>query len=325
MKHIIKSFSMFFVAAVVFSSCTSAYQATGTPDDVYASKEKPGDEYEVAKNKSKPVYRQYEDDEYENFEDYDDRYLRMKVKNRAQWSDLDDWYYYGDRYNFSYYNNWAYWNDPFYWNNPWSPVSYWGMYSPWGWRNYYSPWYSSSLYWGGGYYNPWYSNYWGYNSWYGYGWNSFYDPWYNGWGYYPGWGIGSTQKVNYGARGVNANTYNRGSVNRGTGLSTGRGGIANSNNSSYRNTYGVRNNASIETSTGNSGRDARMNTLRARNNTNNSNYSRSNNEYTAPARNNNSSFETRSSSSNNSSVGSSSSSSSSSSGRGGSSSGGRRF
>ena len=45
---------------------------------------------------------------------YDDRYLRMKVRNRTQWSDLDDWYYYDNRYSYSSYRNW---------NNPWSPVS----------------------------------------------------------------------------------------------------------------------------------------------------------------------------------------------------------
>ena len=324
MKQLIKSLSMFFVAAVVLGSCTSAYQSTGTPDDVYASSEKPGDEHNVAKNDRKPTYRQYSDDEYEDFEDYDDRYLRMKVKNRSRWSDLDDWYYYGDRYNFSYFNNWSYWNDPFYWNNPWSPVSYWGMYSPWGWRNNYYPWYTGS-YWGGGLYGSWYNNYWGggiYNSWYGNGWNGFYDPWYNGWGYYPGWGIGASKSVNYGARGINANTYNRNNVTQG-----GRGGISTSNNSTYRNTYGVRNNASVETSTGNSGRDARMNTLRSRYN-NNSNNNR-NNDYSTQSRNSSSTIENRSSSSNNSSVGSSSGSNSSSSGSGrggtGSSSGGRRF
>src|SRR5436190_1606138 len=103
----------FLVAAI--SSCTTAYKTGQTPDDVYYSPARPQDEY---------VQVQREDDrQYRNNEDYyDDRYLRMKVHNRTQWSDLDDWYYYDNRYNYTAYNNW---------NNPWSPNAYWNYcYNP---------------------------------------------------------------------------------------------------------------------------------------------------------------------------------------------------
>jgi hypothetical protein len=113
-------FILAFVAAAV-SSCTSVYKTGQTPDDVYFSPERPQAEYVTTNNDDNRYY--YNNDDY-----YADRYLRMKVHNRLLWSDLDDWYYYGNRYNYSYYNN-------FYWNNPWSPYTYWNYY----YNPYYSP------------------------------------------------------------------------------------------------------------------------------------------------------------------------------------------
>ena len=69
----------------------------------------------------------------------------MKVQNRNQWSNLDEWYYNSDRYSYSYY-------DGFYGNNPWTANSFW---------NYnYNPYYSA-------YFNPFYSSY------------NFYNPYYS--------------------------------------------------------------------------------------------------------------------------------------------------
>lgn len=96
---------------IAFGSCTTAYKTGQTPDDVYYSPATPKDEYVRVDRKEDRQYRGSEDF-------YDDRYLRMKVQNRNRWSDLDDWYYYGNRYNYSYYN----YN---YWNNPWTPYTYW--------------------------------------------------------------------------------------------------------------------------------------------------------------------------------------------------------
>ncbi|HRO83217.1 MAG TPA: hypothetical protein PK110_00210, partial [Niabella sp.] len=139
--------------ALMMGGCATAYQTGQTPDDVYNSPAAPESEYVKARKSDDRRYRQYDGEEDYAYEDYDDRYLRMKVRNRYLWNDLDDWYYYGNRYNFSYYNNWGYWNDPWYWNNPWSPVSYWNMY-----------------------YNPYY-----YGGW-GMGWGGRYGGWYGGWG-----------------------------------------------------------------------------------------------------------------------------------------------
>lgn len=99
-------------AIVVLSSCSTAYKTGQTPDDVYFSPAPPQEEY-VQMNKNDD--RTYQNDQ----EYYDDRYLRMKVHNRTQWSDLNDWYYYDNRYSYSSYRNW---------NNPWSPVSFWNYY-----------------------------------------------------------------------------------------------------------------------------------------------------------------------------------------------------
>ncbi|MBK5273149.1 MAG: hypothetical protein JJE22_19280 [Bacteroidia bacterium] len=109
MKHTILLLAL---TVIIFSSCTTAYKTGQTPDDVYFSPAAPEqDEYVQTQNDD----RRYQSDE----EYYDDRFLRMKVHNRAQWSNLDDWYYFGNRYNYSYYNNF---------NTPWSPYSYWNYY-----------------------------------------------------------------------------------------------------------------------------------------------------------------------------------------------------
>lgn len=100
------------LTAAALSSCTTAYKTGQTPDDVYYSPAKPQDEYVRTQKEDDRQYRS--DEEY-----YDDRYLRMKVHNRILWSDLDDWYYFGNRYNYSSYHNW---------NNPWSPNTYWNYY-----------------------------------------------------------------------------------------------------------------------------------------------------------------------------------------------------
>lgn len=108
---------------IVFSNCSTAYKTGQTPDDVYYSPARPQDEYLSVNNN--------DDSKYNGDEYYDDRYLRMKVHNPLLWSDLDDWYYYGDRYNYgySYFTNY----DLYFYNNPWNPYTYW--------NNYYNPYY----------------------------------------------------------------------------------------------------------------------------------------------------------------------------------------
>ena len=102
------------LAVAAFSSCTTAYKTGQTPDDVYYSPTRPQDEYVRIEKEDDRRYR-YEEDFQE------DRYLRMKIRNRNQWNDLNDWYAY-ERYGFghnyyygSYYNPYNTWN---YYYNP---------------------------------------------------------------------------------------------------------------------------------------------------------------------------------------------------------------
>lgn len=86
--------SLLLLALVVaaMSSCTTAYKTGQTPDDVYYSPTRPQDEYVRIEKEDDRRYR-YEEDFQE------DRYLRMKIRNRNQWSDLNDWYAY-ERFGF---------------------------------------------------------------------------------------------------------------------------------------------------------------------------------------------------------------------------------
>ena len=103
-----------FAAVAFFSSCTTAYKTGQTPDDVYYSPDRPQDEY--VRQERREEYRY--DDQYDY---YEDRYLRMRMRNRYQWNALDDWYRFDNRYNYYAYNS------PYLYN-PWSPSSYWNYY-----------------------------------------------------------------------------------------------------------------------------------------------------------------------------------------------------
>ena len=105
------------LVVAALSSCTSAYKTGQTPDDVYYSPTRPGDEYVRTEKK--------DDRRYESREEYyDDRFLRMRVQNPYRWSQLDD-YYFNNPYAYNYYGNYSSWN------NPWN--------SYWQWNNYYNP------------------------------------------------------------------------------------------------------------------------------------------------------------------------------------------
>ncbi len=106
---------LLFVSAALFTGCTTAYKTGQTPDDVYYSPARPQEEY---------VRAEKEEDRRSTYDDayYDDRYLRMKVRNRYRWNDLNDWYYF-ERYGFGYnyyfgsfhnpYNSWNYYYNPY--------------------------------------------------------------------------------------------------------------------------------------------------------------------------------------------------------------------
>lgn len=138
-----KSVLPLIALALFASSCSTAYKSGQTPDDVYFSPEpKPY----VSNTRSSNDYVQMDrenDRQYRNNNNrrqqyadpeayYDDRYLRMKVRNRRMWSGLD--YYYSDPFAYRYM-------DPFM-----GGIGFYGAYSNWNpymaWGYHYNPYYS---------------------------------------------------------------------------------------------------------------------------------------------------------------------------------------
>jgi hypothetical protein len=120
-----------FLLALIFASCTTAYKSGQTPDDVYYSPERPraSEEYvRVDDDRNSKKYRHYDE------ESYDDRYVRMKVRNRLMWSELD--YYYNDPYAYNYNRN------RYYYNTSYNPYTTWNCY----YNPYYIPYYSNGIF-----------------------------------------------------------------------------------------------------------------------------------------------------------------------------------
>lgn len=116
------------LTAAVLSSCTTAYQTGQTPDDVYYSPSRPQEEYVQSEKDEDYQYRRRNDSYFDSY--YEDQFLRMKVRNRYRWSDIDDPYYYSRRYYYTSFNH-------CYFGNPWTPYSYW--------NNYYNPYYQNHV------------------------------------------------------------------------------------------------------------------------------------------------------------------------------------
>lgn len=105
---------------VLIQSCTTAYRTGQTPDDVYFSPARPEDEYLTMQRQETRRYRMAT-------EDYEDRYLRMRVRDRNRWDELNDWYTY-ERWTLgfnSYFTptlnpfvSWNHYYNPYYLNNP---------------------------------------------------------------------------------------------------------------------------------------------------------------------------------------------------------------
>lgn len=134
------------LSIVLLSSCTTAFKAGQTPDDVYYS---PGAD-RPAKEERVSLSRNQEAEEY--FTYLDDRYLRMKVANRYRWGALDNFDYWNDsRYDFNSYNSYSYYNatNPYAWNHGWNLGLGYGYrswnpyYNSWGWN---SPFYTVVAY-----------------------------------------------------------------------------------------------------------------------------------------------------------------------------------
>jgi hypothetical protein len=134
------------LALVLFAgSCTTAFKSGQTPDDVYFSPErKGGGGNEYVQTNREDEYRSNQDRRRSRVDndDYaydDERYLRMKVRNRSRWSDLD--YYYNDPYAAGYYSRSGLYSGlGLYGTSFWSPYSYWNAYS--NWNYYYNPYYA---------------------------------------------------------------------------------------------------------------------------------------------------------------------------------------
>ena len=122
-----KSFLPLLSLTLVFASCTTAYKSGQTPDDVYFSPERPQAEYVSVKDEEEDRYYRGESNgsssDYYNYEE--ERYLRMKVRNRQRWSYLDN--------DFYSYNPYVYSSQGYYYSSPWNPYSYWNhYYNPYG-------------------------------------------------------------------------------------------------------------------------------------------------------------------------------------------------
>lgn len=117
-----KSFLPLFSLVIVFGSCTTAYKSGQTPDDVYFSPTKQKDEYvRIEKDEDRQYYGTKRNDTYD-----DDRYLRMKVRNRDRWSYLDDYYRDPRAYSYGriyYYNEMCCCNPRTIWNDYYNPYS----------------------------------------------------------------------------------------------------------------------------------------------------------------------------------------------------------
>src|SRR5215216_829231 len=120
-----KSFLPLLSLTLVFASCSTAYKTGQTPDDVYFSPERPQEEYVRVDNNDDDKY--YRGEQNRNSSDYynyeEERYLRMKVRNRNRWSYIDN--------DFYSYNPYVYNNSSYYYNSPWNSYSYWDQcYNP---------------------------------------------------------------------------------------------------------------------------------------------------------------------------------------------------
>lgn len=188
----------------MLSSC-SVYRSGQTPDDLYYTPTREvatassaataaGNDGYVQGNSSRDDGRRYnnESDDYSGYDDLasaDDRWLMMRVRNRARWSYFDNYA--------GFYSPYSSFYSPFYSGFGYQPGFSLGMTfgNPYAW-NYYNP-YSY------GYYNH-FNNYWN--------WNYNYNPYY-------GNIIVVNPKVNPAgytrARSFDMNTYRNTNVNRG--------------------------------------------------------------------------------------------------------------
>lgn len=112
---------LFILSVALLAGCSTAYKTGQTPDDVYFSPPRPEAEYvRVQREETRRVRFSQEDEE--------DRFLRMRVRNRNRWDELDDWYRY-DRWSMGYnqffapaFNPFMSWN--YFYNPYFAPIAW---------------------------------------------------------------------------------------------------------------------------------------------------------------------------------------------------------
>ncbi|TAD82285.1 MAG: hypothetical protein EAY75_16655 [Bacteroidetes bacterium] len=242
-KHILPLVAV----VVVLSSCTAAYKTGQTPDDVYYSEGK----VVVDAERNTTVREREEEDGYTSYwNNAEDDYLRMKVRNGNRWNTLDDYAYWNGFNNMSMMGAFNHpfgmgrFNNGFGWNNGF------GFNNGWGWNN--------------GWNNNWNNNFFWNNSWNG-GWNNgFNNQWgCNQWGannqgwnnrpivYVPG---GKNFDANRNTFRPNLGGYNNTSFDRGNnrGNKFFNSGTSSNGNGLYRSIFGNGNNSSGSSSSGGS-------------------------------------------------------------------------
>jgi|688.fasta_scaffold88638_3 hypothetical protein len=144
------------IGVFFLTSCSTAYKAGQTPDDVYFSPGRAVGDEEYSNNRNREEYQEYTGSQ-------DDAYLRRKVANRNRWSSIDDFSYWNDcRYSFapltfnhfnSFYNCFSCptfntWGHPFFplnggWGfgggfggfGGWNGIGGWNSFGGFGWNN----------------------------------------------------------------------------------------------------------------------------------------------------------------------------------------------
>jgi hypothetical protein len=112
MKRFLPLLSLVFLV----TSCSTTYKSGQTPDDVYFSPARPVDDNVKSEDREEKYNKEENSYAYD-----DDRYLRLKIRNRDRWSEFDD--YYRDPYAYTYkgcYCNCNY-NPRLYWSNYYTP------------------------------------------------------------------------------------------------------------------------------------------------------------------------------------------------------------
>lgn len=135
------------IGVIAMGSCSPAYKAGQTPDDVYYSPDRPMPEY-VSVAEDNRYYSPQNDNRYQ-YDDYDmyrnDRWMRMSIGNPYRmymfndyyWNDwnypgfyhpglgFNAWNYGFNNWNFGFNSYWySPWGAPFYWNSFYNPYAY---------------------------------------------------------------------------------------------------------------------------------------------------------------------------------------------------------